>query len=71
MCVTLTDEIFRSAQGDGASFALLPKISRWYISTGKDIAQKVLGELVSLGPIGPLLEDDSVTGVMVNGSRQV
>ncbi len=37
----------------------------------KQLYERVLSELVGFGPIGSLLEDDSITEVMVNGSRQV
>ena len=37
----------------------------------KQLYERVLSELVSFGPIGPLLDDDSVTEVMVNGPSQV
>ena len=37
----------------------------------RQLYESVLSELVGFGPIDPLLEDDSVTEVMVNGPRQV
>ena len=37
----------------------------------EQLYEGVLNELVGLGPIESLLQDDSVTEVMVNGSRQV
>jgi len=40
-------------------------------SQNKQLYQGVLSELVGFGPIDPLLQDDSVTEVMVNGPRQV
>ena len=37
----------------------------------KQLYEGVLSELVGFGPIDPLLQDDTVTEVMVNGPRQV
>ena len=37
----------------------------------ESLVQSVLHELVGLGPLEPLLEDESVTEIMVNGSAQV
>ena len=37
----------------------------------KQLYENVLSELVGFGPIGPLLEDDSITEVMVNGPHRV
>ncbi|MEA3341905.1 MAG: CpaF family protein [Chloroflexota bacterium] len=37
----------------------------------KQLYERVLNELVGLGPIGSLLKDESVTEVMVNGPKQI
>jgi len=37
----------------------------------KQLYERVLDELVGFGPIEPLLQDDSVTEVMVNGPHQI
>ncbi len=45
--------------------ALLPRNER------QRIVQEVVDEILGLGPISPLLKDDTVSEIMVNGPNQV
>ncbi|MGI6755992.1 MAG: CpaF family protein [Atopobiaceae bacterium] len=41
------------------------------VSHGQEVVAQVLDEIVGLGPLQPLLDDDTVTEVMVNGCEQL
>jgi pilus assembly protein CpaF len=37
----------------------------------RDLVQSLIADMLGLGPIEPLIEDETVTDIMVNGARQV
>src|SRR6185312_14024203 len=73
------------AASDGATYALDPRVRSAIAAIHPEVNQQIdpkaiaqlavvegiLNETVGLGPLEPLLADDSVTDILVNGAKQV
>lgn len=64
------DELARQISGIVSDIASERKI-RLNLSEQRDLVTMLLNDMLGLGPLEPLLADDAVTDIMVNGPKQV
>ena len=64
------DELARQISGIVSDIASERKI-RLNLSEQRDLVTMLLNDMLGLGPLEPLLADDAITDIMVNGPKQV